>query len=557
MVTAKVMKRTQQQTRSILSPALGLLLLAINLPASATDWIYTVRPGDNIWNLTEEYLTHIGYWRRLQQLNNVQHPKRIPPGTKLRMPVAWLKVQPAPVAVLEVQGEAFSLGEGDVQPRPLSVGMELQAGSRVTTGSEGTVILRFGDGSKIQLKAESRLELDRVSAYGKTGMVDSRMRLQHGRMEMDANTRKGPATRYEITTPSAVSAVRGTRFRVSAEAKDAVSRTEVLQGGVAVSGAGVSRRVPENYGTVVRGGSPPIPPRKLLPPPDLQPLTEVFDRVPVGLQWTALKGAQAYRVQISADPGFETPLFDRTTPRHHIQGPDLDDGDYHVRVRAIDDLGLEGRDAEKRILVDARPEPPVLVEPEIGSTVRDQVPTFHWSRPEDAASFHLQVAMDSSFTPILLDQPAIDGSRFTPQQLQPGSYYWRLATRNRSGELGPYSDPQVFTLRPTPESPEMEQSEIAADDLIFRWRKGLPGQSYVFQFADDADFADILVSQAVAEPTVSVARPQAGTYYLRIATVDVDGFQGPFGTPQRLDVPLEDYVTPILVTILLALIVIL
>jgi len=551
------MKRTSREARVVLQSPVVCLLLATTLPAPAADWIYTVRPGDNIWDLTDEYLTHIRYWRQLQRINNVQYPRRIPPGTKIRMPVAWLKVQPSPVTVVGVRGEATFHNAGDAQFQPLAAGAELQAGSWITTGAGGHVILRFADGSKIQLKPESRLELDLISAYGKTGMVDSRMRLQHGRIDMDANTGNGPATRYEITTPSAVSAVRGTRLRVSAETEEPVSRTEVLKGKVAVSGAGVSRVVPENHGTLVRSGSPPMAPQRLLPPPDPEPLEEIFDRVPVGLAWTGLDNAQAYRVQISENRDFEPPLFDSTTPHSHIRGPALADGAYYVRVRGIDGLGLEGQDTEKYFVVDARPEPPVLVKPQIAATVRDRVPNFQWSRPENAASFHLQVAADLSFAHRLIDQPAINASQFAPQQLAPGRYYWRLATRDVSGDLGPYSDPQAFTLRPTPKSPALESSEIGENELVFRWRKGLPGQTYIFQFAADPEFNKILTSQAVAEPSAAIVRPRAGTYYLRIAAVDVDGFPGAFGTPQHLDVPMDDPMTPILVTILLALLVIL
>lgn len=46
----------------------------------ADDWIYTVRPGDNLWNLAEQHLISFKYVKQLQQLNGVQNPYHLPPG---------------------------------------------------------------------------------------------------------------------------------------------------------------------------------------------------------------------------------------------------------------------------------------------------------------------------------------------------------------------------------------------------------------------------------------------------------------------------------------------
>ena len=48
----------------------GLLLavlMVLSASAAAEEWIYTVRPGDNLWNLTERHLKNIKYVQGLQQ----------------------------------------------------------------------------------------------------------------------------------------------------------------------------------------------------------------------------------------------------------------------------------------------------------------------------------------------------------------------------------------------------------------------------------------------------------------------------------------------------------
>jgi hypothetical protein len=187
-----------------------LLLGAIAKDVWSQDWIYTVRPGDNLWDLTEEYLSDIRYWRRLQALNQVKFPRKMPPGMHLRIPIAWLKIQPAAVRVLQVHGEAeVKTAEAD-QRTSLRPGMLLHSGAEIYTGNKGNVTLEFADGSHLLIQADSYLVLDTISVYDKTGMVDTRMRLQQGRVNNRTTPSRGPGTRYEIQTPAIISTVRGT-----------------------------------------------------------------------------------------------------------------------------------------------------------------------------------------------------------------------------------------------------------------------------------------------------------------------------------------------------------
>ena len=62
------------------------------------------KPGDTIWDLTEKYLIDMRYWRRLQELNNVVDPYRMPTGRLLRIPSAWLRMDPVGAVVLKTQG---------------------------------------------------------------------------------------------------------------------------------------------------------------------------------------------------------------------------------------------------------------------------------------------------------------------------------------------------------------------------------------------------------------------------------------------------------------------
>ena len=51
--------------------AIGLVGVTMSW-ANAQDFLYTVRQGDNPWNLTARYLLNLSYWPRLQRYNRIR-----------------------------------------------------------------------------------------------------------------------------------------------------------------------------------------------------------------------------------------------------------------------------------------------------------------------------------------------------------------------------------------------------------------------------------------------------------------------------------------------------
>ena len=170
---------------------LTTVLLLLTAAASAEDWIYTVRPGDNLWNLSETHLVSMKYWKSLQRHNNITDPLKIPPGSRLKFPVAWLKHQPASAVVVQLQGTAHLVSAADGSSRPLAIDTPLHTGDTVRTGPDGNLNIRFADGSELLVLSNSEVIMDSLSAYGETGMVDTRVRLQGGRVDTRVEPRQG------------------------------------------------------------------------------------------------------------------------------------------------------------------------------------------------------------------------------------------------------------------------------------------------------------------------------------------------------------------------------
>jgi len=517
--------------RAALAPLLLLVALLAG-PAQAAEWIYTVQDGDNPWNLTERYLAGIKYWPRIQTLNRIVDPQHIPPGTRLRIPVEWLRRVDAIAKVAVVHGEAQLRGHR--ASRPLSAGMQLRSGDVIQTGREANVTLEFADGSRVLVHAEAELHLDALGSFENTDYHDTQVRLTQGRMEnLVAPLGKGPG-RFEISTPAAVTAVRGTRYRVNAQAD--ATRSEVLEGKVAVATAASGVDVDAGYGTVATATQAPGTPIVLLPAPALGQLAARVERVPVAFTIPALQGASAYRFQLASDASFDSLLFDGRAEGTRLRGAELPDGHYFLRVRGIDGQGLEGLSADHAFELDARPEPPLLTAPAPGAGVAEESPPMSWGESAAIARYRLQVARDEAFTDLLMDDAAITASHATtPQPLPPGIYYWRVASITDQEGQGPFSDTQQF--RRLPPAPAMEAPAVDKENMSVRWRAGEPGQSFQFQLASEESFATPVIDMRVDGAEARFKRPKGGAYYMRVKTVDSDGTEGAFGTVQKIEVP--------------------
>lgn len=514
-----------------------VFLLALVCPAQAQEWTYRVRPGDTLWDVAGEYLTPSVPWQRLQEHNRVADPYQLAPGSTLRIPVQWLHRQPARAKVIAVRGDARSQTSAG-RVAPVTAGMSLGSGAVVKTSPEATLSLQFADGSRLLLLGDSELLLERLTRLGRSGIADTRLRLQRGRIGNDVRHLRGPAANFIVDTPSASSAVRGTRFRVKADATG--TQTEVLEGRVAVSAGAKSALVQRGYGTVVAPDQAAVTPVALLAAPDLSGLVPAPQVTRAPLSWPAVAGARQYRVQVSEHARFDSLQLDAEVDTPGYTLPPLEEGRYYVRVRGIDAQGLEGRDAIAQLQVDGLLQPPYSIAPAASSVVRSNDVSLSWTRAPGATAYDYEVAGAAGFTQPIAQARVKDTTAATLGVLPPGDYIWRIRSVDRAGTAGPFGDAIAFTLRPMAEVTSIDGTAAEAGDrrqVTFRWPAGQPGQRYRFQMSRTADFREVTVDETVSEAEITLPRLRSGTWYLRAQTIDVDGFEGPFPRPQVVEVP--------------------
>jgi hypothetical protein len=420
--------------------------------------------------------------------------------------------------------------------KKVTSGMTLKSGDEILTGSESSTTLKFGDGSTLILRENSDLTLEKLESYGDKDVFNSQLKLKHGRTDNEVNPFKKPGSRFEIHTPSATAAVRGTVYRVSAPDLETTT-TEVLEGRVDVANSTGKTSVPASYGTVAKLDTPPLPPIVLLPAPDLSEVSDLIEHLPLRFMLPEIDKAVAYRVQITTDPTFQDLDYEGISPTPSAKIAELPDGKYLMRVRGIDDNDLEGFDTLHTFVLNAKPEAPFPLAPQPEGAVPVGYNEFSWSKNEGISTYHFQLAGNVEFTGPVVDIANNQGATaIIKESLEPGEWFWRVAAIDAAEGSGPFGEAHSFrVMKPGPEAevPAMSETEI-----VFRWPTGEESDKYRIQIARDDTFESSVVDELLSESEYIMPRPkEPGNIYMRTKLIDPDGFEGSWSTPQNLEIP--------------------
>ncbi|WP_310459836.1 FecR domain-containing protein [Sphaerotilus sp.] len=452
---------------------LALLLSAAgSLAADATDeFLYTVQPGDSAWTVAARYLRDPRHWNELR-LGNQLPGDRLRPGQVLRIPMPWLRLTTPEARLTALQGDVMlNSGAGWTTARPDTL---LPPGTWLRTATAGTATLLLQDGTRVLVRPASELRLVPVDAAQLNAWLKAQsaprnraaaqpagtaapvcIELLRGGLENAVQPQSGQS-RFEVRTPSAVTTVRGTEFRISADGDS--SRAEVVHGAVAFGNPLGQVELGAATGSRAGRGAQPAAAVPLLPAPDLQSVAEQIspDRLQA-LTLPALVGAVAYRTQWLAD---ETParlLHENVTEAPQPGDPSLPDGRYRLRVRGIDAVGFEGLSAERTLAITTPlppPPPPPAPPPAPSLDARrtGQRLALHWSPVAPQAWSQMQVALEAGFTSVVLDEPTPLDHLTLPLPVRPGPLHIRVRVLQPGGGRSGWSEPRVFDPR-SPQEP--------------------------------------------------------------------------------------------------------
>ena len=515
----------------------GLAPAGAQSAAPDVEFIYRFQPRDTLIQVSRRLLLQPQRWPEVQTRNHIANPFNIPPDTPILIPYSWLRLR-ADTARVQAFGGAVTR-----DGRQVAVGDTLPEGASIETAADGSITLSLADGSSVTLQKSSVLKLDQMQRVdGVSDGHSARLKLESGRVETTVKPKRDVG-RFEISTPVAVSAVRGTRFRTGFSATSQDSTTETLDGTVRVAAPSEAVAVVAGFGTRVEKAGTVLPPVPLLAPPDLSTFPRSNSESELRLQLQPVAGAVSYRVQLAPDADFSSTRFDNASPDLVTTIPDLADGEYWLRVRAIDQYGIEGADAVRQLSQHRLPTAPALTAPLPQARVIGPTVMLEWSPVVAAARSRVQVARDSMFADVVFDQQVVDTTKLLVDELRPGQYYWRAAAISSRGESGAWGTAQSFTSRASP--PIVAPPEVQKHETRFRWEER-PGETYRVQIAGDLQFKRVLLDRQVDAPELSTRTLPAGTYYVRVQTLDASGTEDDFSEPRRFEVTLPTWLKVLL-----------
>lgn len=502
------------------------------------EWHYTLRPGDTLQNISQSLLNHQYSMSDVVRHNQIDNQSLLAPGSIIKIPLHWLKQQPKPAEINSVSGSVQIKRAGNSRYEALKPGMQIKVGDEIVT-RQGSVVIQLADGSIIRLEEQSNLIFNRLSHFGKTGMVDTQLRLNKGSLTTDIPPLvKG--SRYEIKTPSAVAAVRGTEFRLSSDENG--SQVEVLEGVVEFTGKHGQVMVNAGQGARINNNSARIDVNTLPEAPKTRLAQETITNLPAKIEWEKSQDAQAYEVRLTEQDKNGKLVQQGKQTSNALELNQIKNGDYELAVNSIDRNGYQSEDASSKIKVDIKGQEAELVTPEDQAIITELTPSFLWNYNETNADSptnrtrqsKVEVALDEGFTAIVTDNDFISSNRMSLENpLIPGRYFWRVKTLTNNTEVS-HSNIQSFVIKGKLAVIQITSVNYLDKQVGLFWSPVANAEGYVLQVSDSSDFKNILKEEKLAKPRAHLLLNEGKLYFARVKGIASDLYVTEYGPVQEI-----------------------
>lgn len=412
---------------------------------------YLVNRGDTLIDVARKYLRNPNDYRQLQRDNGVANPRRMATGRTLSIDPALLRTRDDPAQIESFRGDVQIVRNGSNVPP--AAGTVLREGDVVNTGSSAFARIAFSDGTHTVVPSRSSIRLDRLRRFIINEAPDHRLVVARGRAESRVSPRQRPGG-FRVTTPTAISAVRGTEFRVAYDEATGNSSTGVLEGTVAVADDTATNGVlvTQGEGVALRANEDKPVAVALLTAPIMSEADVLQTAATIAIDYSAPSDARIVRGFVSSDASMQDLVAEADTPNgQKLALPDLAEGQWFLRLTAVSADGLEGRARTFNFIRARNGIDGLSLDQDLLNDVRQY--RFKWrAEGEGDASFRFQLTRanddgEPEGQP-LIDSAGLSDSSFTLTDLPAGTYSWRIeGTRYRFGHrLSVWSSPEVLTI---------------------------------------------------------------------------------------------------------------
>lgn len=518
----------------LLLPLLLTLLLAIRPATAVEEWVYVVQPDDNLKALAKRILIEGKRGTDIADYNKMSDATFVRPGARLRIPLDWLPSTTVDAEVAGIYGEPFMALPGG-EEKQAAVGAPVASDTSLVTDSGQTLVVRFADGSTVQLEPKGWVRTVALNRYGDTGIYLSRLALEEGEVEVYVAPSLERPSRVALTVGDLQIISKGARFRVRLS-EDGARQIEVIRGTVIAIRGGSEVELTSGVGLVIDANGVTGPRQPLPVPPLFQIDGDTVLEQPFTLAWNPQGEEERFRLRLT---NREDPLLPRVDAYHdenQAAGLVLDNGRYEATVRAVAANGLEGLDAQRRFEISQSMEAPIPQFPLNGSVQPPGELAFEWLAGA-GTEYRLQVLVEGNTETPVVDSGVIKSTQFTSERTLPiGHYQWRVAVLRDDGTPAAYSATTRFEVREGLAYPEHFVATTAGDGLAAEWASVVDAQAYRVQVARHPGFDEIASDGRVTEPNWRLDSVDAGVYWVRVATINHAGFAGRFSPAQQVQV---------------------
>jgi Flp pilus assembly protein protease CpaA len=267
------------------------------------------------------------------------------------------------------------------------------------------------------------------------------------------------------------------------------------------------------------------------------------DAVPA-FTWGAVKGAERYEFQLSADGAFRSIVLGQGNGSFQTKNTAatinkaLSDGNYFWRVRGVNAKGDAGPWSRTRTLRKTWSQPPTLSSPADGATVNYPQPAvLSWSAVPRAYKYELEVATDpqlGSPAPGFSKPLETSGTDYAlPLLVSAGRYYWAVTPLDGQKHKGQRSVVGSFEIG-WPSATSARIDDLNPDSRVydpqFSW-DAVPGAgSYEVEVNSSADWATgskVCCTGTTIGTSLSPTQNLANNVlYWRVRAIDPDGNAG-------------------------------
>ncbi len=255
-------------------------------------------------------------------------------------------------------------------------------------------------------------------------------------------------------------------------------------------------------------------------------------------QWPAIEGVKTYTLQVSTSSSFSKLAINKSTSStSYAVGTALSSNkQYYWRVKTNTGSYIYMPKKYLAFKTGNPPSLPKLSSPSSNSLLTSYTPLLNWSDSSlptgvTLSNYQVQVALDSGFTNIVIDQTTSQSSYpISSPGLTPNTkYYWRVQAFGSNGTTTNWTSASYFraAMLPTSLISPANSTDPALTTLLptFTWNEVTGESSYTIQISTSSTFSSTVVNTSASTTSYTPTKnlPSGKVLYWRVRAEGANG----------------------------------